>query len=55
MSQAETYVIIDKKTKRAVSGEYQCKRRARRRVDKLDNAYGCYQYRVITMTEFKAI
>ncbi len=48
----ETYLIIDKVTKNAVSGEYKCSRRARRGMDKLDNAYGCYRYRVVTKDQY---
>lgn len=40
------YIIWDNHNKIAVSKPYACVKRARRRADKLDLAYGAYRYRV---------
>jgi hypothetical protein len=42
------YVVIDGQTGNQVGGEYKSRSRASARVDKLDNAYGAYRYRVQT-------
>lgn len=39
--------VWDNKDKRPVGKPYNDKKRARRRVDKLDNDYGAYRYTVI--------
>lgn len=43
------YQVIDKVTKQVI-GTYSTRKRASNKVDKLDNAYGCYRYRWIEVT-----
>lgn len=43
------YVIIDRHTMQQVGKPYTDRKRARARVDKLDNAYGAYRYSVRTV------
>lgn len=40
------YIVCERGTDKQIGGIYTDKRRARRRVDALDNAYGCYHYYV---------
>lgn len=40
------YLIIDGKTGQQIGKPYQSRRRASARVDRLDNEYGAYRYRV---------
>lgn len=48
------YAIIDRHTGEQVGKPYTSKNRARTRVDKLDNEYGCYRYSV-KQIEFKGL
>lgn len=43
-----TYKIIDRQTGKQVGKDYSCRRKASTRVDKLDNEYGGYRYKVET-------
>ena len=46
-SENKKYRIKDRQTGNMVGGLYVTQRRARRRVDRLDNAYGAYRYSVV--------
>lgn len=46
----KTYGIYDRHNKCYVGKTYKCKKRAMRRVDKLDNEYGGYRYHVVDLT-----
>lgn len=47
------YIVKEKGTGKAVSKPYKSRSRANARMDKLDNAYGCYHYFVEVYEEEK--
>ncbi len=47
----EMFEIYFRKTGKVVGKPYKCMKRARMRVDALDNAYGCYAYGIRQVTE----
>ena len=45
------YQIVDRHTGLKVGKPYSCRKRARSRVDRLDNEYGGYRYYLVEVAE----
>lgn len=43
------FAIIDRQTRKQIGKPYKCRKRARRRRDRLDNEYGGYKYIVVEL------